>query len=223
MRRIAALSFAVAGLVTASAASASEDTQAWETLNVSVSLPSNLKLSSETVRRAGNAKGFYELEENLMVGYKADDHVTLWLGYTHNPNYAQGDFTVMERRFRQQVNFDNVAKLGPFTLSGRMRLEERWREGQSGTGWRLRPAVKLSIPFVGKTKLALNHESFIDLNTVAFQTVGGYERMRNSISVSAPLNKQFGVEVGYLNQHKFVPNGPDTSDHVVTLALSASF
>lgn len=223
MRRIAAFTLTAASLATASPATASEDTQAWETVTVNVALPSNLKLSSETVRRAGNAKGFYELEENLMLGYKADDHVTVWLGYTHNPNYTQGDFTVMERRFRQQVNFDNVAKLGPATLSGRVRLEERWREGQSGTGWRLRPAIKLSFPFVGKTKLALNHESFIDLNTVAFQTVGGYERMRNSVAVSAPLGKQFGIEVGYLNQHKFVPNGPDTSDHVLTLGLSASF
>jgi hypothetical protein len=223
MRRIAVFSLAIAGLSLSSPALASEDNQAWETLNVSVALPSHFKLSSETVRRAGNAKGFYELEENLMVGYQADPHVTLWLGYTHNPQYTHGDFTVMEHRFRQQVNFDNVAKLGPMTLSGRMRLEERWRNGVSGTGWRLRPAIKLSMPLVGKTKLSLNHESFIDLNTASFQTVGGYERMRNAISVSAPLGKKFGVEVGYLNQYKFVPNGPNSSDNVLTLALSASF
>jgi hypothetical protein len=149
--------------------------------------------------------------------------VTVWLGYTHDPQYSHSRFKVMEQRFRQQVSFDNVAKLGPASLSGRLRLEERWREGFSGTGWRLRPAVKLSVPLAGKTKLVLNHESFINFNTTGFQKQQGYERMRNSVGVNVPLNKRLSIDVGYLNQYGFVRGGPDTSDNVLNTGLNLSF
>jgi hypothetical protein len=223
MRRIATSIFVAVAAGAASPAFAREDAQTWQTLNVTVALPADFRLSSETVLREGNAKGLYELEQNLMAGYRADEHVTVWLGYTHNPQYLHGDFMVMERRFRQQVSFDDVAKLGPATLSGRVRLEERWREGLSGAGWRLRPAIKLSMPLIGKARLSLNHESFIDLNTTVFQRTGGYERMRNGASVTVPLDKRLSLEAGYLNQHGFVRDGPDTSDNVLNLGLSASF
>lgn len=223
MRRLAMSVAALGSVVAASPALAGEDTQYWQTVSVGVALPSNFKLSSETVFRTSEARGFYEIEENLMVGYKADKHVTVWLGYTHSPSYSHGNFTVMEHRFRQQVNVDNFAIIGKVKLSGRVRLEERWREGIGGTAWRLRPQVKAVVPLAGKVSLTASHESFIDLNTTSFQRVQGYERMRNALSVGMPLNKQIGVDFGYLNQHGFVRNGRDTSDHVLTAGLSASF
>ena len=84
MRHIA-YTFAAVSLAAASPALASDDTQAWGTLNVSVALPSHFKLSNETVVRTGNARGLYEVEDNFMLGYQADPHLTLWLGYTHDP------------------------------------------------------------------------------------------------------------------------------------------
>ena len=223
MHRVLKLLLAGSALAAATPALASEDTQYWQTLNVGVALPDNFKLSSETVFRLSDAKGFYEIEENVMAGYKVDKHVTLWLGYTHDPQYSHGDFTVMEHRIRQQVSIDNFAVIGKVKLSGRVRLEERFRGGLAGTGWRLRPYVKVAMPVIGKTTLSVTHESFLDLNTTSFQKVGGYERVRNAISVAVPLNKKFSVDFGYLNQHGFVQNGPDTSDNVLTAGLSASF
>lgn len=210
-------------LVAATPALASEDEQFWQTINVGVSLPNNFKLSNEVVVRSGNAKGLYEIENSFMVGYKTSKAVTLWLGYTHNPTYLHGDFRVMEHRARQQISVDNFAKIGAVKISGRMRLEERWREGQIGTAWRLRPNIKASLPFVGKTKLSVSHESFINLSTTAFQRTGGYERMRNAVAVSLPLDKKLSLEAGYLNQHGFVRGGADTSDHVLTVGMNASF
>lgn len=223
MRRAVTVSLATIGLGLASPAFAGDDSQAWETLNVNVALPSHFKLSNETVLRSGNAKGFYEVEDNLMLGYQADPHVTVWLGYTHDPQYLHGDFTVMEQRFRQQVSLDNIAKLGPVAIGGRLRLEERWREGLAGTGWRFRPAIKATMPLIGKTKLVLNHESFINFNVTGFQKQDGYERMRNWASVVVPLSKRFSLDAGYLNQHGFVRGGPDTSDNVLNVGLTASF
>lgn len=200
-----------------------DDTQAWGTLTINGPISGPVRGSSETVLRTSDAKGFYEIEQNFMVGYKANKHVTYWLGYTLDPQYSHGSLTITEHRFRQQVSFDNFAKVGPFNVSGRVRLEERWRDNLPGTGWRLRPYVKLSMPIRGKTNLNLTHESFIDLNTTGFQKQAGYDRWRTAISVSTPIARNVTVDLGYLNQHGFVRNGPDTDDHVATLGLTASF
>lgn len=227
MRRIpaglvnAALGLAIA--MVAAPVAASEDTQYWQTASATVALPDNFKISAEIVARTSERRGFYELEQNFMAGYKLNKQVTVWLGYTRNPNYSHGDFTVMEQRFRQQVTFDNIARIGAAKISGRLRLEERWRDGFGGTAWRLRPYVKASIPAFGRTSVVLSHESFVDLGTTGFQKVNGYERMRNAVSLSVPVGKHFAVDVGYLNQHGFVRNGRDTSDNVLTTAVSASF
>lgn len=223
MRLIHTLLLAAPALALATPALASEDTQNWETLNVTVNLPHDFKISSESVFRDSDARGFYEIEENLMVGKKVSKKVTVWLGYTFNPQYSNGTFRTREHRFRQQVSFDNVLQIGKIKVGGRFRVEERWRENASGTGWRLRPQIKASVPIIGKVNFNLSHESFVNLSKTSFQTVGGYDRMRNTATISWPLNKQIGVEVGYLNQHGFVRNGPDSSDHVLTLGLSATF
>ena len=68
----------------------------------------------------------------------------------------------------------------------------------------------------------LSHESFIDLNTTSFQHQTGYGRMRNFLGVSVPLGTAVSLEAGYLNQHGFVRHGPDTTDHVASISLSAS-
>lgn len=214
---------ALATTMSLAAPAAASDSQYWQTVNVSVALPDNFKVSNETVLRESDAKGFYEIENNFMVGKKVSKVVTLWLGYTFNPQYSHGNFTRREHRFRQQVNFDNFAVIGKVKLSSRVRLEERWREGLPGTAWRLRPQVKATMPLVGKATLSLANEDFIDLNNTGFQTVDGLERMRNSIYVTVPLSKKVSVDFGYLNQHGFVPNGKDTSDNVLTAGLSASF
>jgi hypothetical protein len=227
MRNFSGLRFILAALAASAAvatpASAKSDTQYWQTLQATVKVGDHVVLSNETVFRSGDARGFYEVENNAMVGYKFDKHITAYVGFTADPQYLKGKYTTMETRLRQQVNFDNVLQIGAAKLSGRIRMEQRWRDGFTGTAWRLRPYVKLSVPLHGKTALNLTHESFVDLNTTGFQKVSGYERMRNAVLINTPVAKNVSFEFGYLEQHGFVPNGVDTDDHVATIALSASF
>lgn len=210
-------------LAGAATASASEDTQYWQTVQVTVALPDNFKVQNEAVFRSSDAKGFYELENTFSVGRKLNKTVTVWLGYTFDPQYDHGDFSRREHRFRQQVNFDGFAKIGSVKLSGRVRMEERWREGQAGTGWRLRPQLKASVPVAGKVSLSVSSEPFFNLNNTVFQTTDGLDRVRNAIALTVPLSKKVSLEAGYLNQHTFRPNAADNTDHVLTVGLSASF
>lgn len=206
------------------AMAANEDSQIWAQSSASVKLSDKWRLSGEVIGRfSDNRNGLYEIESIALVGYRLNKNVTIWGGYVHDPQYAGGDFTVMEHRAREQVTFDNVGKVGSGKLSARIRMEQRWRDGIDGTGWRLRPYAKLSFPVHGKTALNFSNETFINLNKISFQKQSGLDRMRNLVSISTPLGKSVTGEAGYLNQYGFVRNGTDTMDHVAYFALSASF
>ena len=212
----------VAGLA-ASPASAASDNQVWGNLNVSVKLSDRWRLSDEgTIRFSDNRNGLYEVEANTLLGYRLDKVVTVWAGYTHNPQYSSGDFTVMEHRAREQVTFDGFAKIGTGKLNGRLRFEQRWREHVDGTGWRVRPYLKYSVPIAGKTAINLSSEPFFNLNTTPFQRRTGLDRVRNLITISTPLTKSLSGEAGYMNQHGFVRGGPDTSDNIAYFGLAVS-
>lgn len=205
---------------------ARSDFQQWATASISVKASDRIRVSNELVARfSDDRNGLYEIENSLLLGYKLNDKVTAWAGYVHNPNYNSGDFTVMERRAREQLTVDNFAKLGKASLSARMRLEQRWRDGLDGTGWRMRPYIKVGVPLGDKTAPTLNltNETFVNLNTTGFQSQDGLDRMRTAASLSFPLSSTLKAEAGYLNQHRFVRGGPDNDDHVITGTISLSF
>jgi len=205
------------------AAWASSDSQVWATASATLKVADRWRLSEElTTRFSDRRNGLYEIESNTLFGYRLSKVTTLWAGYTHDPQYSAGHFTVMERRAREQATFDNVLKLGPGKLSARMRLEQRWRENVDGTGWRLRPYVKYSFPIRGKTALNLSSEPFVNLNTTSFQRTGGLDRVRNLVSVSTPITGRLSGEAGYMNQHGFVRGGKDSSDNIAYFALGLS-
>lgn len=197
------------------------DSQTWTTTAVNVKLDDHWRVSEElTGRFSDNRHGLYEIESNTLLGYRLSKVVTLWAGYTHDPQYSAGDFTIMEQRAREQVTFDNFAKLGPGKLSARLRAEQRWREGAQGTGWRLRPFVKYSVPVAGKVAFNLSSEPFVNFNTTSFQKKSGLDRVRNLVSLSVPFSKALSGEAGYMNQHGFVSGGPDTSDNIAFFQVS---
>lgn len=225
-KQITVFGLALAVGCIASPARAEDDFQQWLQLGAKVDLGENLVLQDEVVARLSDDRGgLYEIENSLLLGYKLPGKVTLWAGYVHNPNYSAGNFTVMERRAREQVTIDDFAKIGSASLSGRLRLEQRWREGSAGTGWRTRPYLKLAIPLGDKSAPSLNftEEAFVNLNTAPFQSKEGLERLRTALSLSFPVSAVLKLEAGYLNQHRFVTNGPDTDDHALTASLGLSF
>ena len=222
-RSLIALPLLFAAGMSQPANAAKSDSQIWTNGAVNVKLTDKWRLQEEmTVRFSDNRNGLYELESNTLLGYRLNKVVTLWAGYTHNPQYAGGDFTVMEHRAREQVTFDGLARLGPGKLNARVRLEQRWRHNVDGTGWRFRPYLKYSLPIAGKTALNLSAEPFFNLNTTPFQKQGGLDRVRNLVTVSTPLTKTISGELGYMNQHGFVRGGPDTSDNIAYFGLALS-
>lgn len=219
------LALMLTALFVATTAAAADDSQLWAGASVTVKLSDKWRFSEElTTRFSDKRNGLYEIESNSLVGYGLAPGIMLWAGYTHDPQYAAGDFTIMEHRAREQVTFDNFATLGPGKLSGRLRMEQRWRNAIPGTGWRVRPFIKYAVPFHkgGHTAFVLSTEPFIDLNNSAFQRTRGLDRTRTFVGISTPVARKLTLDAGYLNQHMFVHHGPDNDDHVASVALNLS-
>lgn len=224
MRRPVFLSLlACGGLLSTPGHAGTQDGQLWLTESAVVRLGGSYRLSQETNLRFGDRNGgLYEAETILMVGTRLVPGVVAWAGYVHDPLYDGGHFRVMEHRFREQINIDDLVRLGPGTISVRARLEQRWREGNPGTAWRVRPVIRYAVPLGSAkiTSLQFSHESFIDLNTTGFQTVIGEDRMRNAISVRTALSRAAALECGYINQYRIVPGGGDQVDHALSMTIS---
>lgn len=221
---VCATSFALlAAVALAGPASAADDAQLWTGGNVTARLSARWRVSEEvTARFSEQRNGLYEVESNTLLGYRVGKGVTLWAGYTHDPNYASGHATVMEHRAREQVTLDDLADLAGGRFSGRLRMEQRWREGFDGTGWRVRPYLKYALPLHkgGRTAFVVSTEPFFNLNTTTFQRTAGLDRIRTFAGMSVPLAKNFSADIGYLNQHTFVGRGQDTDDHVASISFN---
>lgn len=203
-----------------------DDFQQWLMLPAKVDLSDKVVVQNELfVRFSDDRGGLYEIENTLALGYKLPGKVVVSAGYTHNPQYDAGDFTVMERRAREQVAIDDFARIGPVSLSVRLRFEQRWRDGVDGTRWRARPYIKLAIPLGGKggPTFNLSEEAFFNLNNTSFQSKDGLDRLRTAAAVSFPVSPAVKLEVGYLNQYRFVSGGPDEADHAATASVGLSF
>jgi len=185
-------------LVLPSAAEA-DDAQLWLDANARGPVAGRVELGVETTERFGRdgEGGLYESENIAMLGFRFD-RATLAAGYVRDIVYRGGRVTI-EQRVRQDLSVDHLATIGPLGIGARLRVEERWRDGSSGTGVRLRPFVRLTLPVTGKLKLLATHESFVNLAGGAGQR-GGYDRARNFLGLGVPLAKRVGLEIGYLNQ-----------------------
>ena len=84
----------VAALAIPAAASATTDDQVWTNASATVKLGAHWRVSEElTGRFSDNKNGLYEIESNTLLGYRLNKVVTVWAGYTHDPQYSAGDFT----------------------------------------------------------------------------------------------------------------------------------
>jgi len=222
MPRLRFLALPIGCLAAPAIAGPQSDGQAWLNANAAGPIAGRLRASGEVTTRIGHASsGLYEVEMVALLGVDLGHGATLWGGFVHDPTYLDGHPIRTEERFREQV----TAPLGTLAggkLSGRMRIEQRWIDGRAGTGWRVRPWLRWSLPVARTVALNLSHESFIDLNATGWGQRAGYDRMRNTITLSHPIARGVSLEGGYLNQYSFRP-GRDQIAHVATLALGYSW
>ena len=189
------IALALLAAVAASAAPGARqsDSQIWTNGAATVKLSDHWRLSEEGhLRFSDNRNGLYEIEVEHAARLPPEQGRDGAGPATRTTrNMPHGDFTVMEHRAREQVTFDGFAKLGSGQAQRPCPARAALARHVDGTGWRVRPYLKYSLPIAGKTALNLSSEPFFNLNTTPFQRRTGLDRMRNLITISTPLTKAY--------------------------------
>ena len=158
-----------------------------------------------------------------MIGVQATKRLSLWGGYTFTVSNPSGRAAVHEHRAVQQALW-NVGKVAGGTLVSRTRLEQRWVEGRSGTGHRLRQMFRYATPIDRhKTQFVLSSESFVAFNSTPFGQAAGFDQVRNFVGLNVPLAPKVTADIGYMNRYIRRRGAEDRMDHILPVTLVARF
>ena len=154
------------------------------------------------------------------VGYQVTDQATLWAGYAWihtSPATAPFD----EHRVWQQLTWST--KLETATIGSRSRLEQRFLETGSDTGWRFRQLVSLRRPLECAPNMTFVawDEVFLNFNDTNWGAQAGFDQNRAFIGFGwkPSDNADWRVEIGYLNQYIERSSQDDVCNHLLSMNL----
>lgn len=158
------------------------------------------------------------------LGIDLDRRTSLWVGYGVFDTDPAGRPSFFEHRTWQQLNWN--APVEGFSLLSRTRLEQRFVEDQSETGWRLRQMVRATLPIdeAKTTYLAASDEVFLDLDDTGWGQREGLRQNRAYAGFGVFLNDAHthALEIGYL--HQWIDRTTvDAENHVLVITLFLNF
>ena len=156
------------------------------------------------------------------VAYAINKRLKVSGGYRYGQTLRDGRDQI-EHRLWQQASYA-LAEIGDARIAGRTRLEQRFREGESGTGLRIRQQLSLEHP-LGESgiRLVLSNDVFLGLKETDWGNADGLQENRARATLRWTAGG-IGWEAGYLNQFRNGASGADdeTNDHIF-LGVSRSF
>lgn len=140
------------------------------------------------------------------VGFAFTDGISAWLGYTYVHTDARSGLQFDEHRLWQQLLWST--EFAPIGFLSRTRLEERFLQTGSDTGWRLRQLFKVTYPFGSRSRLGLTgfEEVLFNLNDTDWGAKAGFAQNRLFAGFFWRIDEKprTTLELGYLNQ--YIPN-----------------
>lgn len=158
------------------------------------------------------------------VTYKIHDNLSITAGYLYGTFNTSSSTSFHEQRLWEQVGYVLLRKQNGLIISGRTRLEQRYIENKSETGWRLRQQLRLEMPIIetGQLKGLTWNETFIGLNNTAWGQRGDFDQTRTFIGFAIPLTKNASIEPGYINQI-ISRSGENRLNHIASVSFSVRF
>lgn len=155
------------------------------------------------------------------VGYALSDSTVVWAGYgwIHASPATRPDFD--ENRIWQQVTWSET--LGSAAVGFRSRLEQRFLETGSDTGWRFRQFLSYRRPLACSERLTFVvwDEAFFHLNDTDWGAAAGLDQNRIFVGMGwlcgGSNNRR--IEVGYLNNYISRRNQADLANHLLSVNL----
>lgn len=154
------------------------------------------------------------------VGWRVSDRLSLWGGVARVTVHIDGP-DIDEDRIWQQATYSLGSPFGG-SLSGRSRLEQRFRDDQGDdTGWRFRQFVRWARPIEGtKFGWLVWNELFWGLNDADWGQRDGFDQNRLLLGITWQFNPRMRIEAGYLNNILDTPGGSDRTNHNVSVGLA---
>ena len=191
-------------LLAASSAShaLAQDDQTWTSLSASgaVTKDSPVLASLDLHYRSFASSGDRDVSIiRPALGYRVSPSLDLWAGYAWVTLARDGE-DVREERFWQQASY----ALGPAfggKLTARTRVEQRFRDGQRGTGVRLRQQLRYAYRFdASPIEMIVSDELFLSLNDTDWGQSQGFDQNRLFLGLSFQASSSLKFEGGYVNQ-----------------------
>lgn len=205
------------------AIAADQDFQSWTAANVSLDVSNKIVVTLEgQARFTDDASRLGQTLLRPSLGYRLGKNTTASLGYAYVDTNPAGPARTQEHRLWQQMAFRIAGDGKGLTVIGRTRFEQRWLEGRSDMGWRLRQQVRATMPISGKVRAVVWSEPFLNLDDTSWGQRSGLDRWRNSVGLAVPVSKAVTVEPGYLNQW-VVARGRDRVHHIGNVSVTARF
>jgi hypothetical protein len=212
----------LATLAQPAVAKTAHDEQAWINLTAMGPISGDLVYFAELQPRIGD--GVSRVDQLLLrgaVGWKLSPAVTLYQGYAHVVVPAAGGRDVNEERSFQQLNLA-LGKPWRGELSSRTRLEQRWRNDGSDTGWRLREMIRYEKPLRAQSDAVnalVSAEAFFALNDTDWGARSGFDQLRTFVGAEVGLPGASTAEIGYLSQVIDQTRGRTRMNHVASVSV----
>lgn len=154
---------------------------------------------------------FHYNELNFTTNYIYGNNLVLsvLLG-KHNTYTEGGDFLkpLITDEFRQSIQASTTQKFGPFVLDNRYRMEQRYFFTTEKFNYRMRYRFGLQTNITKNVKAQFSNEFFL--------AIGGnnstFEKNRFLFGIRNIINKQYELQINYLNQIDNRKNDESGSD-----------
>jgi hypothetical protein len=132
------------------------------------------------------------------VIYNLDADQSLWLGALENY-----DFDLQSREFRTWEQYQRIDRADRVIILNRTRFEQRFKNGETDIGLRLRHMIRAQVPMGEESKwsIVVFDEAFIGMNENPSQPYKGFDQNRAFLGVRLDGNRGDFFELGYMNQY----------------------
>ncbi|MEZ5894591.1 MAG: DUF2490 domain-containing protein [Parvularculaceae bacterium] len=212
---------AVFAVVSCGAAHAEEhDLQSWLTGVAKIELSKKWDTVFEATWRFGD--DLSRLQTTQVKGsllYSLADNISIGGGYGYIVSKRPGN-DIEENRIWEELNW-KPGKIGGVSVALRTRLEERFVETGSETGWRFRQQIKLTRPIHdGASNYVFGSgEILIGLNHTDWNARYGFDQSRLSAGMGFKLSDTLKLEAGYLNQFQPRRAAEDRMAHALAVTV----
>ena len=218
MQRQTCFAVMLALMASPSAARATDDgAELWLNPSVAFDLDENSGLEIETAQRLRNADDgrsdtyFARLWFNQDIARNA----TLSGAFERRVNDGGSDETRLIQQLSTSYGY----------LRTRLRLEQRFVDGSSRIGLRIRPRLGVSVPIDSdkRWKFKTDAELFLTLRSTGKGGNDGLTGLRTQMGVSYAINDNMSLSAVYLRQQDFDDGRPDRVGHAPLIGIEFSF